>query len=370
MNRLSRSPENIVHMLQNADILTQAGTPVWQVRRRLDIKKSTFYRWKKRFNHMSASHAARTVALEREVACLRKRCRRLSSQLRETQAAVVAATTSHSQRRHLVCDLQRYHGISQRAACRAACQPRATQRYQTRAVPRKQQLTRRVLELAGEHPRYGYRRITELLNNEGWHVGPRRIYRIFRTERLQVRPIRRSKRRTTGWMPLHRRIARSPNEIWAWDLTCTEDLLGGRLVWLSLIDEFTRECLALKAMRRFRPTDLVATITAVVHNRSAPRYLRSDNEFSEHRWLRRWLLKTGMLPLYIAPGSPWQNCYIESFHSRLRDELILSNDFETLEDAKQAADWWCNHYNYHRRHSGLNDMTPAQFAESLTGAAA
>jgi transposase InsO family protein len=220
--------------------------------------------------------------------------------------------------------------------------------------------------LARDRPRFGYRRIAKLLRDEGWHASETRILRLWRRERLKVRRKRRKKRAVGASMnACDRRPATKPNDVWAWDFTFDRTIAGSQLKWLSLIDEFTRECLVLKVDRSVTAEDLIDTLAEQFAMRGVPRAIRSDNgpEFAA-KALRSWLAKLGLEPLYVEPGSPWENGYAESFHNRLRDEFLSQEEFESLSAARELTRRWRRDYNEVRPHSSLGCVAPAAFARS------
>jgi len=226
--------------------------------------------------------------------------------------------------------------------------------------------------LARRRPRFGYRRVARLLRDEGWQASETRILRLWRREGLKVRRKRRKKRATgSSTNACDRRPATRPNDVWAWDFTFDRTTTGSQLKWLSLIDEFTRECLVLKVARNIAAEDLIDVLAEQFAMRGVPRAIRSDNgpEFAA-KALRSWLAKLGLEPLYVAPGSPWQNGYAESFHNRLRDEFLSQEEFENLPAARELTRRWRRDYNERRPHSSLGYDTPSQFADRWSASAA
>jgi putative transposase len=231
-----------------------------------------------------------------------------------------------------VGEVRRKLGVSERRACRALRQPRATQRYLPAPRESERRLVGRMLELVREHPRYGYRRIWALLVREGWSVNRKRVYRLWRREGLKVPQKARKKRRmghSANGCVRHR--AEHADHVWAWDFIFDRTSGGRTLKWLSIVDEYTRECLALVVARNLKAEDVLDVVAELIAVRGVPGHLRSDNgpEFVAQA-LRSWLERTGAQTLYIAPGSPWENGYAESFHSRLRDELLNVEEFTSV----------------------------------------
>ena len=225
-------------------------------------------------------------------------------------------------------------------------------------------MVQEMLALVGQHPRYGYRRIWALLRKAGWQVNRKRIYRLWRQEGLKV-PQKQHKKRRLGMSANScvRRKAEYVNHVWAWDFVHDRTTNGRPLKCLSIVDEYTRECVALEVDRSITAEKAIDVLVDLFRIRGVPRHIRSDNgpEFIAQA-IRRWLTHSGVETLYVAPGSPWENGYAESFHSRLRDELTDREEFTSLAEAKHMADAWRLDYNHRRPHSSLGYQTPAEFA--------
>jgi putative transposase len=256
---------------------------------------------------------------------------------------------------------------SERRVCRVLGQPRSTQRYAS--IPREgdEHLVRRMHELVRRHPRRGYRMIWGMLRLEGWRVNKKRVHRLWRREGLRV-PAKQHKRTRQGRSEngVVRRRAERMNHVWAIDFIHDTDARGRPLKWLSVVDEFTRECVGLEVNRSMTARGVAEVLIDLFTARGVPKHIRSDNgpEFIA-RTIRRLADLTGVESLYIAPGSPWENGYAESFHSRLRDELLNAEVFEGVGEAKALAAWWRHEYDHHRPHSSLGYVPPAAFAARL-----
>jgi len=248
--------------------------------------------------------------------------------------------------------------------------PRSTQRYVQRVPDDELRLIQRMTALALQYGRYGYRRITALLRHEGWQVNFKRIARLWRQEGLKV-PQRQPKRGRL-WLndgscvrlrPAHR------NHIWSYDFVYARTRDGRMLRLLTVLDEYTRECLAIGVARKFTHDDVIYQLTELFLRRGVPEHLRSDNgcEFTA-RAVRKCLLQLGVKTLYIEPGSPWENGYIESFNGKLRDELLNREIFDTLLEAQVLVERWRHEYNTIRPHSSLGYRPPAPEAHFLLGA--
>lgn len=271
---------------------------------------------------------------------------------------------SPSRKRGAVRGLQMQFTVSERRACRVLDQPRSSQRYEAQPRDDEGALVQRMRGLAAERPRYGYRRIAALLRRESWRASASRVLRLWRREGLKVPQKRRVCRAIGhGAQACHVARATAKNEVWCWDFVFDRTCAGSSLKWLSILDEHTRECLALKVGRGMRAEDVIDTLAELFALRGVPRAIRSDNgpEFVS-RAIQRWLQQVDVEARYVAPGSPWQNGYAESFHSRLRDEFLSREEFESLSSARRLTSAWRDDYNHVRPHSSLGYLTPTEFA--------
>ena len=258
--------------------------------------------------------------------------------------------------------------VSQRRICRVLARPRSTLRY--RCKPRTQEvpLVREIKRLARRSPRYGYRRIHNLLTRRGWSVNLKRVHRLWVKLGLR-RPVRLRKSRKTGPKPgvsansCVAQPARFKNDVWTCDFIHDRTADGRPLKWFTVVDEYTRECLALHGASSLKGADVRRIMARVIGRRGAPTRIRSDNgsEFICEA-LRNWLPEVGAKSIPVAAGSPWENGYIESFHSRLRDEFLERHEFESVADAQEQAAWFRREYNGYRPHSSLGYRTPREFS--------
>jgi putative transposase len=241
-------------------------------------------------------------------------------------------------------------------------QARATQRHNPPPPSDEKQLTKDILELATKYGRYGYRRITALLNNEKhWRVNHKRVERIWRREGLKV-PQKQPKRGRL-WLNDGSCVRLRPehkDHVWSYDFVEERTANGRKFRILNIIDEFTRECLAIKVNRKLNSQDVIDELFKLFIYRGIPDHIRSDNgsEFTA-KMVRKWLNRLGVKTLFIDPGSPWENGYIESFNGKLRDELLNLEIFTTLEEAKVLIEQWRKEYNQVRPHSALGYRPPA-----------
>ena len=227
-----------------------------------------------------------------------------------------------------------------------------------------------LLDLHVKHPRYGYRRIRIKLCERGWFVNFKRVYRLWCQEGLQVRKKQHKKRFYPGGSEnaCHRKRPEYPNHIWSYDFLFETLETGRKAKLLVVLDEFTRECLALDVGVHFRGPDVVEVLRYLFVIRGGPAFIRSDNgpEFAS-KAVETWLKHTDAKTLFVAPGSPWENGYVESFNEKLRDELLNRELFLHIAEVRYVVDRWRMDYNHYRPHSSLGYMSPAAFAASCFG---
>lgn len=251
--------------------------------------------------------------------------------------------------------------VSERRVCRVIDQPRSTQRHLPEVREDEQRLRSEIVRLASRYGRYGYRRVSALLKRDGWRVNHKRVERIWRQEGLKV-PQKQPKRGRL-WLndgscvrlrPTHR------NHVWSYDFVAERTHDGRPLRILTVIDEYSRECLALVVERKLRSDDVLCCLTELFVRHGAPEHIRSDNgsEFTA-KVVRQWVMRLGVQTLFIEPGSPWENGYIESFNGKLRDERLNGEIFYTLREAQILIEQWRLEYNTVRPHSSLNNRPPA-----------
>lgn len=232
-------------------------------------------------------------------------------------------------------------------------------------------MTQQILKLASKHPRYGYRFITEKLRQAGWHINHKRVQRIWRKEGLQV-PYRRKVKKAKGSSANSCSVRKAEyiNHVWTYDFISDQTADGRSLKLLTLLDEFTRESLAIEIGRSIKAKDVISVLEYMFAVRAVPGCIRSDNgsEFIADV-IKKWLEENFVETLYIDPGSPWQNGYIESFHGRFRDELLNREIFYSVKEARVLVEDWRLEYNNHRPHSGLRYRTPAEFAAGCIASA-
>ena len=245
--------------------------------------------------------------------------------------------------------------MSERRACAVLGQHRSTQRKAARSPDDEVALTAGIVDLARRYGRYGYRRITALLRAEGWSCNHKRVERIWRAEGLKV-PARQPKRGRL-WLNDGSCVRLRPeraNHVWAYDFVEDRTRDGRKIRMLNVVDEYTRECLAIRVGRQLKAADVIDVLSDLFILRGTPGHIRSDNgpEFAATA-VKGWITGVGAKTAYIEPGSPWENGYVESFNGKLRDELLNAEVFNTLAEAKVLIEGWRRHYNTVRPHSSL-----------------
>ena len=262
----------------------------------------------------------------------------------------------------MVLEVSQKLGVSERRACKVLEQARATQRRSLSIPSDEKRLTDDIIALATRYGRYGYRRITALLNNEhGWKINHKRVERIWRKEGLKVP--KKQPKRSRLWLNDGSCIRLRPehkDHVWSYDFMIDRTADGRAFKILNIIDEYSRECLAMPVGRKIKNQDVIDILFNLFIFRGIPEHIRSDNgpEFTA-KAVRKWLNRLGVKTLFIERGSPWENGYVESFNGKLRDELLDREIFTTLEEAKVLIEQWRREYNQVRPHSALRYQPPA-----------
>jgi len=266
------------------------------------------------------------------------------------------------QKREAVKYLVREHAVSKRRACKVIGIHRSTESRQQNQLRRE--LIQKVIELSHQYPRFGYRKVYDRLKTLGCQVGRETVRLIRKQEGLQV--VRKhSKKRHLG-APQRELQAEHPNHVWSYDFVEDATADGRRLRFLNVVDEYTRECLALDCSRSQNWGKVKQTLQRLFALHGIPKFIRSDNgtELTALR-LREWLAEMNVQTAYIEPGSPWQNPYVESFNSVFRDSCLNRWIFFSPSEAQQIAEAWKNEYNFERPHGSLAGKTPAEFAHGV-----
>ncbi len=271
-----------------------------------------------------------------------------------------------ARRREVVAGLRVTYHVSERRACRALGFPRSSQRYQSRRDP-QDDLRVRLRDLAAARVRYGYRRLHVLLRREGWKVNHKRVYRLYTEEGLTVR--RKKPRRHVSSRPRGARpAAEAADQVWAMDFMSDALSDGRKIRLLTVLDLYTRECLAIRVDLRFTGDRVVRVLEGLAADRRAPAAIRTDNgpEFTGQS-LDLWAYFNGVTLDFSEPATPTDNAFIESFNGRFREECLDLHWFTCVEDARSKTGAWRVHYNRDRPHSALGNLAPGEFAKSKAG---
>lgn len=268
-------------------------------------------------------------------------------------------------RRTIVERLVTERGLSQRHACELMSLQRASARYVRRSRHDEEATVALIREYAHEQPMYGYRIIAAMLKHDGYQINRKRVYRIWRQEGLQL-PRRKTGKRRYGDASSTLRRAGAPNEVWTYDFLEGRTERGGKLRMLTVLDEYTRECLTIHVARSISSRQVIQVLEWLFLLRGAPSYLRSDNgpEFVACA-LQEWLRERRCNTLYISPGSPWENPFIESFNGTFRGECLNRWIFTDGREAQAIIEQWRQEYNHRRPHSSLGYLPPAVFADQV-----
>ncbi|MBA1154927.1 IS3 family transposase [Microvirga mediterraneensis] len=361
MGKKRHTAEEIVSKLRQVDVLTAQGRTVAEAIRQIGVTEVTYYRWRSEYGGLKSDQVKRLKELEMENARLRRAVSDLTLEKLILKEAAFGKLLSPARRRACVRHVIARYGVSERLACRVLGQHRSTQRKIPKQPEDEAALTADIIALATQYGRYGYRRITALLRDAGWLVNKKRVERIWRREGLKVPQKQPKKGRL--WLndgSCIRLRPEYPNHVWSYDFVEDRTHDGRKFRMLNIIDEFTRECLAIRVNRKLKAVDVIDVLSDLFILRGIPGHIRSDNgsEFVAQA-VRAWIGAVGAKTAYIEPGSPWENGYCESFNSKLRDELLKGEIFYTLQEAKVVIENWRRHYNTVRPHSSLGYRPPA-----------
>ncbi|WP_163747923.1 IS3 family transposase [Mycobacterium noviomagense] len=366
--RKRHTPEQIVRKLMTADRLLAEGKDTAAVCRDLGVSEATYHRWRNQFGGLKAEDAKRLKDLERENTTLKRLLADAELEKAALKEIAKGKLLGPERRRAAVDHLQHVLGVSERFACRVAGQHRSTQRHEpasTTPADPDAALRAWVRAWAKEHPRRGFRPAYHDARDEGWPVNHKKFQRLWREEGLRVPQRRRRKRHGTSTAP--QVSADAPDQVWAADFQFDVTTDGRPIKTVSIIDEHTRECLGDMVERNITGEDLICELERIAaHRGTYPAVLRCDNgpEFACAA-MANWA--ANHIGLYfIPPGEPWRNGYVESFHSRIRNECLNINSFWSLAHARVVISDWKHEYNHHRRHSALGYQPPARYAASCT----
>ncbi|MEO1333140.1 MAG: IS3 family transposase [Myxococcota bacterium] len=360
MKRKRFTEEQIIAALKAAE----DGTPVDEVCRQHGVSKASFYAWRQKYGGMEVSEAKRLRALEDENRRLKQMVAEQALDIQMLKAVNAKKLVSPAMKREAVSWLQADFRVSQRRACRVLELALTSYRYKHRrgngGVVRE-----RMLALAEERPRFGYRRLHVMLRREGFGINHKRVYRLYRQERLSVR---RRKRKRVAHRSRERSVptASAPNERWSMDFMSDQLASGQRFRTLNIGDDFTRESLAIEVGSSLSGAHVARVLERLVFLRGKPKSIVIDNgpEFTS-RALDNWAYNNGVELDFIRPGTPSDNAFIESFNGKFRDECLNTHWFLSLNHARKLIEEWRRDYNNHRPHSSLGNITPREFALGL-----
>ncbi|MFG6512126.1 IS3 family transposase [Sulfitobacter sp. M23905] len=354
-------PEEIVSKLRQVEILMGQGMSRLDAIRQIGVVEQTYYRWKKKYGGMGADQLKELKRLQKENERLRKAVSDLTLDKLILTEAAKGKLLSPARRRACINHVRHKLRVSERWACRVLKQHRSTQRKLPKGRADEKRLVADMIELARQYGRYGYRRIAALLRDAGWQVNDKRVERLWRREGLKV-PMKQPKKGRL-WLndgscvrlrPEHR------NHVWSYDFVHCRTDDGKAFRTLNVIDEYSRECLAIRVDRKLNSSDVIDVLSDLFIMRGVPSYIRSDNgpEFIAVA-VQDWINAVGAKTAYIEPGSPWENGYCESFNARFRDEFLNGEVFYCLREAQILIEEWRKHYNTKRPHSALGYKPPA-----------
>ncbi|HVJ71375.1 MAG TPA: IS3 family transposase [Sphingomicrobium sp.] len=361
MPKKRHKPEEIVAKLRQVDVLVSQGQNVADAIRSISVSELTYYRWRKEFGGLKTDQVKRLKDLETENARLRKAIADLTLDKLILKEAAFGKLVSPARRRVCIDHVRGQLAISERRVCAALGQHRSTQRKTPRGRDDEEALTSDIVELARRYGRYGYRKVTALLRDAGWLVNDKRVERIWRQEGLKV-PKKQPKRGRL-WLEDGSCIRLRPehrNHVWSYDFVEDRTHDGRKFRMLNVVDEFTHECLAIRVSRKLTSIDVIDVLSDLFILRGVPGHVRSDNgpEFIA-KAVQAWITAVGAKTAYIAPGSPWENGFVESFNARLRDELLDGEIFYSLKEAQIVIESWRRHFNTTRPHASLGYRPPA-----------
>ncbi|WP_310621596.1 IS3 family transposase [Flexibacterium corallicola] len=353
-------PEEIVVKLRQVEVLMGQGMARLDAIRQIGVTEQTYYRWKKKYGGMGTEQLKELKRLQKENERLRRAVSDLTLDKLILTEAAKGKLLSPARRRACINHIRSQVKVSERRVCRVLGQHRSTQRRFPKGRADEDQLVADMIELARQYGRYGYRRIAALLREAGWQVNDKRVERLWRREGLKV-PMKQPKQGRL-WLNDGSCIRLRPqyrNHVWSYDFVHHRTDDGRAFRTLNILDEYTRECLAIRVKRKLNASEVIDALTDLFILRGIPAYIRSDNgpEFVAEA-VQKWIKSVGAQTAYIEPGSPWENGYCESFNGRMRDELLNGEIFYSLHEAQIIIERWRKHYNTKRPHSALGYRPP------------
>ncbi|WP_245551284.1 IS3 family transposase [Nocardia paucivorans] len=367
MSRRRHTPEQIIRKLREGERLLGENFTIEDVCKHLEISDATWHRRQNQYGGMKSEDAKRLKELERENARLKRMVADQALDIDMLKELNPGKLLSPDRRRRAVQVLRDRFGVCERRACRVAGQPRSTQRRRPTVAETERLPTGRLREISRAHPRWGRRKAHALCRAEGLVVNRKRTRRLWREHGLK-RPVRVRKKRRIGAGRHQRLRASRPDRMWALDFQVDVTADGRQVRFLNIVDEFTREALAVTAFRSCTADQLVAVLDELVAATGRkPEHIRMDNgtEMTAHA-MTDWCRFTGVDPAFIDPASPWQNGICESFNGRFRDEFLTCEQFRSLTEAQVLAEDWRIEYNTYRPHGSLGFLTPEAFRQQWT----
>ncbi|WP_394358011.1 IS3 family transposase [Methylococcus mesophilus] len=351
--------EQIIGILKEAE----AGLKVAELCRKHGLSEATYYNWKAKYGGLTVSDAQRLKALETENARLKRLLAEAMLDNAALKEVVGRKLVSPQAKRVAVSHLMTKHQMGVTRACGLIGISRSLYRYEAKR-PVDQELKERLCELAAQKRRYGYRRLHVLLCREGWEINRKRTYRVYHEAGLMVR--KRKRKRIAGVERQIKVAPSAPNESWSMDYVSDGLADGRRLRCLNIVDDFTKQCLAIEVDTSLPGRRVVGVLQRLAEIRGLPKSVTVDNgpEFAG-KALDEWADSQGLCLSFIQPGKPQQNAYIESFNGKFRDECLNEHWFVSMCHARQVIEEWRREYNEQRPHSSLAYLTPDQFADTF-----
>ncbi|WOI35319.1 IS3 family transposase (plasmid) [Tritonibacter scottomollicae] len=354
-------PEEIVVKLRQVKVLMGQGMPRIDAIRQIGVTEQTYYRWKKKYGGMGTEQLKELKRLQKKNERLRRAVSDLTLDKLILSEAAPGKLLSHSRRRACIDLVRSKVKVSERRVCRVLGQHRSTQRRLPQGRADEERLVADMIELTRQYGRYGYRRVAALLRDAGWQVNDKRVERLWRREGLKV-PMKQPKKGRL-WLNDGSCVRLRPeyrNHVWSYDFVHHRTDDGRAFRTLNIMDEHSRECLAIRVKRKLNSNEVIEALTDLFILRGVPAYIRSDNgpEFIAEA-VRDWIKAVGAKTAYIESGPPWENGDCESFNGRMRDELLNGEIFYSLREAQIIIESWRKHYNTKRPHSALGYRPPA-----------
>nr|WP_157359552.1 IS3 family transposase [Caldimonas brevitalea] len=358
MRKSKFSEEQIIGFLKQAE----AGIPVAEICRKGGFSDATFYKWRSKFGGMDVPDAQRLRELEAENAKLKKLLAEAHLDMHALKSVLGVKPLAPRAKREAVRKMVQEHQLSERRACRLVGLSRDSYRHPPQADAQTQALAGRIVEIAHERRRFGYRRIHDLLRPEFPNVNHKRVWRLYAAANLAVRKRKKVRRPPAERLPLQ--AATMVNEVWSMDFVSDSLANGRRLKCLTVADDFSHECVDITVDYGISGEYVTRLLDRAARFRGYPAAVRTDNgpEFTSRAFIA-WTIEHGVRHLLIQPGRPMQNGYIESFNGKFRDECLNEHWFQTLQQARETIAHWRRDYNEVRPHSSIGRIPPSRFAE-------